>query len=1063
MTGINPQHLASNPTTSCWVNASAGTGKTKVLIDRLLNLLLTGTSAESILCITFTKAAAIEMQNRLTAKLQEWAILDEPDLQKDIKNLTNQDVSEETQNLARQLLFQVIDAPGGIRIQTIHSFCQSLLQRFPLEASIDPSFTLLEGEEANSILQKAYHQVLRSEDTELQDFLKQVACSMSDYQFEELLKNIQNQRGRFGKLLTHYENLNDYSNALKEFLGTRKTIPLAKINDLQHAAKTLSEQGKPELEKALEQRNYSSFFLLQDGTIRKKLANKDIQTRFPDIYKILEEEAHRLLDEREQIKNQEITQASLIFMKLTKAIFRIYQHEKNQQGLLDFEDLISSTNELLERPGISEWVFYKLDNTLDHILIDEAQDTSPDQWAIISKLVGSFLTPEKAHRTLFVVGDVKQSIYSFQGAQPILFATLRHKFEKQIKVLEQEWKNIELHTSFRSTPAILNIVDQTFNTYSDGVKFLEETILHNPHRKNQPGVIELMPLVKAEENVFEENSWPLPLIQKSPVSAYAELAKQITHKIKHLLESSEILPSTNARIHPRDILILVRKRSELVPSLIQNLKHHSIPVAGADRLKIKEHIATTDLLALGNFLCLPQDDYSLACILKSPLINDGYGISEDELFTLCHDRKSSLWQSLKDNSSTTKVFEKAYDFLKDLLSQVDIKSPYSLFYSVLSQTEHQFIARLGNECQDILDEFLNVAFLFEEKNPPTLQGFINHLETLETEVKRSHQGKNQNQIRIMTIHGAKGLQSPVVILADSTDQPSLQNENFLWHEDSKSPLFILKPTQKKESTAITGLKTEILKKLEEENNRLFYVALTRTEDRLYVAGIQKNNSQKNWYDTLSGILSPLALPTANGGLIYEPLPSLRGTNIFSESTDFIPAPEWLFEKPILPIVSPKEKQIKTEAMKRGDIIHKLFEILPTLSGDLKIAGEEWIAKQKHKEVLKQDDLEKVISILNHTEYRYFFTENSLAEVSIIHQNSQKRIDRLLVTEDKVVILDYKTTVNPPFCLKDVPESYQTQLSEYADIMKKIYKNHQIRTFLLWTEGPHLMEIPYKGF
>ncbi|MBY0281766.1 MAG: UvrD-helicase domain-containing protein [Alphaproteobacteria bacterium] len=1054
----NPQALAANPNASCWVSASAGTGKTKVLIDRLLNLLLMGTAPESILCITFTKAAAIEMQNRLTAKLQEWAIFDEDSLQKDLQKLTNQPISKEALERAHQLLFHVIDTPGGIRIQTIHSFCQSLLQRFPLEAAIDPSFTLLEGDEVYDLLKKAYYQVLKTQDPELQGFLEHIATSMSDYHFEGLLKSIQSQRGQFGKLLATYQNLQDYKAALESFLKTTENIPSKDVKALQQAAKILFEQGKPELEEALSSDDYSHFFLTQDGQIRKKLVSKDIQTDFPDTYKTLEEEASRLFREKEQQKNQAIIHSTLAFMHLTEAIFQNYQTEKKQEGLLDFEDLIASTNALLGRPGISEWVFYKLDNALDHILIDEAQDTSPDQWMIISKLIESFLTPEKPYRTLFVVGDIKQSIYSFQGAEPLLFATLRHTFEEKTKALKQDWMNIELHTSFRTTPAILEIVDKTFNTCTSGIKFLSETILHTPYREDHPGVIELLPLVKGEEIDSKENSWPLPLFQQDSTSQHAELAKQITVKIKNLLESPEILPSTNARTKPGDILILVRKRSELVPALIQNLKHHHIPVAGADRLQISEHIAVMDLLALGKFLCLPQDDYSLACVLKSPLINNGYGISEEELFTLCHMRPGSLWQSLGEHAPKTQIFEKAYEFLKNLLSQIDLKSPHSLFHNVLRHTENQFIARLGSECQEVLEEFLNLAFLFGEKNPPTLQGFMNHIETTQSEIKRSPSGSKQNQVRIMTIHGAKGLQSPIVILADSTDQPSLQNENFLWHED----LFLLKPAQKKESTTIADLKASALKKLEEENNRLFYVALTRPEDRLYIAGIQKNK-EENWYNTLKTILSPLALTTAEEGLVYQPIPSLIGNEVLLESETSIQTPKWLFEKPLLLPISLKEKQVKTEAMRRGDLIHKLFEILPTLSGDLKKSAERWIEKQKHKNVLKPDDLEKTLSILNHPEYAHFFKDDSLAEVAITHQNAQKRIDRLLVTKDTVIILDYKTTVNPPLSPEDVSKDYQVQLYEYADIMQKIYKNHQIRTFLLWTEGPHLMEIPYKGF
>lgn len=1054
----NPQFLAANPTASCWVSASAGTGKTKVLIDRLLNLLLANTTPEAILCITFTKAAAIEMQNRLTAKLQEWAVLDDEDLQKDLEKLTDQPVSKDILTLAKELLFRVIDTPGGIRIQTIHSFCQSLLQRFPLEAAIDPSFTLLEGEEANSYLEKAYHQILKNQDATLQGFLEHIATSMSDYHFEGLLQSIQSQRGQFGKLLARYQNLNDYKAALESFLQTQKSPPPADKDALHRAADVLFDQGKPELDTALKQNDYSGFFLTQEGQIRKKLATKDIQTNFPEVYKILEQEAMRLFQEKELQKNQEIIQSTLAFMHITEAIFNLYQEEKQQHGLLDFEDLIAKTNELLARPGISDWVFYKLDNALDHILIDEAQDTSPDQWAIITKLIQSFLTPDKSYRTLFVVGDIKQSIYSFQGAEPLLFAILRHDFEKQAKLLKQEWRNIELHTSFRTTPAILEVVDKTFNTYSHGVRFIEETILHKPYRVGHPGVIELLPLIEPKQNTIEDTSWPLPLNQQDSTSDYTELAKQITAKIKTLLESHQILPSTNAPIEPKDILILVRKRSDLVSALIQQLKHNHLPVAGADRLNLKDHIAVMDLLALGNFLCLPQDDYSLACVLKSPLINHGYGLTEEELFELCHERKGILWHSLKVHSLQSEIFKNAYEFLKDLLKQVDLETPHDLFHNVLRQTENQFVARFGTECLEVLEEFLNQAFLFGEKNPPTLQGFMQHMETLEAEIKRSPQGSSQNQIRLMTIHGAKGLQAPIVILADSTDQLSLQNENFLWHED----LFLLKPSQKKESAIVAVLKAQALKKLEEENNRLFYVALTRPEDRLYVAGINKNK-RENWYHTLKSILSPLSKTTEEGGMIYEPIPSSISKKSLSDTNPSIEVPQWLFEKPLLPETPPKEKQTKTEAMRRGDLIHKLFELLPTLTGDLKTASENWLIKQKHKMVLKEDDLEKILLILNHPEYSHFFGENSLAEVAITHQNSQKRIDRLLLTQNTVVILDYKTTVNPPLSLEDVPEFYRIQLFEYAEIMQKIYKNHQIRTFLLWTEGPYLMEIPYKSF
>jgi len=1056
ITPHDSQRQASNPKISCWVSASAGTGKTKVLIDRLLNLLLAGALPESILCITYTKAAAIEMQNRLTAKLQDWVILDDSALASELLTLVGHQPSADLQAQARQLFFRVIDAAGGVRIQTIHSFCQSLLQRFPIEAAIDPSFTLLEQDEANALLEKAYHKALVLEDVSFQTALGKIASTISDYHFESLLESLQNQRGQFVKFLLHHQNLDNYKKILEDFL--LDFVPVAPDTEaLRKAACILKDQGDGRLEEWFDQ-DYSDFFLTKEGLIRKKLAPKEIQNKFPDVYKVLEEEALRLFNEKNHQKNQKVLENTLAFAQVAAIIFQFYGNEKQDQGFLDFEDLIAKTIDLLGRPGISDWVLYKLDHALDHILIDEAQDTSPNQWAVIAQIIESFLAPDKPHRTLFIVGDIKQSIYSFQGAQPLLFATLRPYFGGQIQALEQEWKTVHLRTSFRTTPAILEVVDKVFNADGTGVKFVEEEILHTSFRFDHPGIVELLPLIQEEEQDAKEEPWALPLIQKESISDYARLAKQITKKIQGLLHSDQILPTTNARVQPGDILILVRKRSALVSALVQNLKSAGIPIAGADRLHLKDHIAVMDLLALGQFLCLPQDDYSLACVLKSPLVNRGRGITEEQLFTLCHGRTGSLWQSLNQEG-----FEDTYEFLKTLLNQVDIVSPHSLFQKILRQTELFFVGRLGEECREVLEEFLHQAFLFEEKNSPTLQGFMDYMTDLETEIKRNTLGDVQNQVRMMTIHGAKGLEAPIVILADSTDQPSLRNEDFLWIDKEKAPLFLLKPSKKNESPLLLALKEETLVKFEEENRRLFYVALTRPRDRLYVAGIQKKRMDKTWYQILKDILGPISSLTPEGGMIYEPIPSLRGQEAESNLIPIPAMPEWVYEKPLSIPKDPVEIEEKTSAMKRGDLIHKLFELLPNCQGNIREIAENWIQTQKYKETLEEGDLDKVLFILDHPDYRSFFGPNSLAEVTIANKSFQKRIDRLLITDDTVVILDYKTAINPPISVEDVPKPYKDQLSEYANILGQIYKNHQIRTFLLWTEGPHLMEIPYNGF
>jgi ATP-dependent helicase/nuclease subunit A len=1067
----NPQKQAANPKSSCWVGASAGTGKTKVLVDRILNLLLSEVHPESILCLTFTKAAAIEMQNRLTSKLQEWAIFEENKLAEVLHNLTGTVPSQTLLKRARSLLFDVLDTPGGMKIQTIHSFCQSLLQRFPLEAGIDPSFTLMEEDEANQLLSEAYMHALEQNDPQLLESFQKVAFRMSDYHFDDLLKSIQNQRGQFGKLLARYQDLNEYQVALEKFLNcSEPPLPLD-TEALFDAVQVLSEHGTEAdqekariLQNALEDGlDYCHLFLTQEGQIRKSLASKYMYTYDTYTYNVLEAEAFRLFTTKEQEKNQKTSSLTLSFMQVVQAIFQKYQHEKHKHGLLDFEDLIAKTNELLLNPGICDWVFYKLDSKLDHILIDEAQDTSPDQWYMLTQLIQTFLTPDKPDRTLFVVGDIKQSIYSFQGAKPLLFTTLRPYFQEQVEQLQQSWQNVQLHTSFRTTAAILEVVDKVFNEYTSGVKFFDEIIHHIPYRQNEPGLVELLPLISLKEEQEENKTgWPLPIYQKKPVSAYAALAQQITLKIKLLLESSETLPSTKTHVQPGDILVLVRKRSELIPLLIQNLKQQGIAVSGTDRLPLKDHIAVMDLLALSHFLCLPLDDYSLACVLKSPMINDGKGLSEEELFDLCHNRKNSLWESLKNKSSESLVFQKAYEFLKTLLGKVDLKNPHELFHEIICNSESYFIARLGNECQDVLTEFLSQTVLFLEKNPPTLQGFMYHMETMDAEIKRSSHTGKANEVRIMTIHGAKGLQAPVIILADSTDQLTLQNENFLWHEKD-SPLFILKPSKKYESATITSLKEEAFNKLEEENRRLLYVALTRPQDRLYVAGIHKKNLQSTWYHLLQSTIQPIATQTDEGGFIYQPLAFLVKTQEKSAAQNNLEIPNWILEKPVFQNFSQKTTQtISTKAMQRGIIIHKLFELLPNFKGDdLLSTVQKWIKKQGFESLLYPDDLEKVLSIITHTEYREFFGPNSLAEVAVANGEFMGRIDRLWVGSDTVVILDYKTSINPVLTISEVSQNHIQQLDEYGKAIQVIYKNHKIRTFLLWTEGPHLMEIPYQ--
>ncbi len=1067
---LSAQKLAADPYNNCWVSASAGTGKTKILIDRLARLLLLGFSPESILCITFTKAAANEMQERLLHKLQSWAIADQDFLIKELTDILGSTPSLSMLERAQGLFFMTLDTPGGLNIQTIHSFCQSLLQSFPLEADIDTCFELIEEETANLLLKKAFQETFENFPSHLRSELDYLTNELSDNRFEDILESLQNQRGQFYHFLHSYEDLNQYQNLLEKLL--LKDLEQRPNIDLENIRKTLEIHGVPPVDPRMVDSlsqdltnisNLSKIFLTKDGSIRQKLVSKRFENTFPWLHQELQDLANYYYAADQYAKNQRIIRLTLAFCQIANLIFDHYQADKRHNGLLDFEDLISITQRLLQEPGISDWVFYKLDGGFDHILIDEAQDTSYAQWQVLKALIEALLTPDAAQRTLFVVGDIKQSIYSFQGAKPLLFLDLQSDFQQYLKGQGRRWCNIELHVSFRTTPAVLEVIDQLFKRYPYGVQFNEE-IKHVSYRSEHPGLVEIWPLVEAEEKI-EYEPWMPPITQQPFISTGAKLAQQIAEKIEDLLKSLTVLPSTQKPVQPQDILILVKRRAEWIHSLLQQLKQRNIPVAGIDRLQLKDHIAVLDLLALGRFLCLPLDDYSLACVLKSPLINKGYGLTEEQLFELCHDREGTLWQSLLNNQASHSLYQEIVAFLKKWLSKVDFEDPFQLFHGILRETESQFIARLGEECQEILNEFLQQALNYQQTHVASLQGFIEFIDQQETDIKRSVSFQ-ANQVRLMTIHGSKGLQAPIVILVDSGDQPSLQNELFLWHE-KETPLFLLKPSLKDETEALAAIKAENLDKLAQEQRRLLYVALTRSQDQLYIAGLAKRSKAGEWYSLLTDTLQEVGVSTPEGGWRYQPsffesaVPSEETQNSVELPIEFKQVPQessWMTRP-----TAKSESNSSTPEQQRGILIHRLFEILGgysylTMSEDYKQTAQQWCLKNDKECLVTDKDLETIGHILTHSDYKRFFGPLSVAEVEVQNGDFLGRIDRLAVIDETVFILDYKTGSPPPKDDNRTPQGHSLQLQNYRQALAGIYKNYSVRTFLLWTEGPYLVEI-----
>lgn len=1032
------QRRASNPLSSIWVSASAGSGKTKVLSDRVLNLLLLNGRPEKLLCLTFTKAAASEMANRVTDILQKWAVCSDEELSKNIENLTGEIPDKDILIRARRLFAEVLETPGGMKIMTIHSFCQSVLKRFPLEAGIPPNFDIIDDKKAQALLSEALTDVL-----EQQDFLEDI------------------------RLLAGYQTLDQLTALLQDLMDYRgQLLELRAKNSLEtliYESKRNFNIEKYQSEKQIIEDSFSidewsgirHTFLKKDGTPLKKMLENPTAIQAAEIV--------------EKIKNFKLVRLTSALLHLAYTILTVYQNKKQAAGLLDYDDLISSTKGLLEKSHAAAWVLFKLDGGIDHILVDEAQDTNPDQWTIIRLLAEEFFSGEDYHdsvRTIFAVGDKKQSIYSFQGADPAEFERMRLFFEKKVTASENEFETIPFNLSFRSTRPVLELVNRVLNNPQarKGVLPRNEDATHIANRSDDAGLVEIWPT--EEPSVIDEPlPWKPPVERIRNQSALSRLAEKVVAKIRKMIDEKEILESVGRPIQAGDFLILVQRRNQFVSEVVRLLKENNIPVAGIDRLNLGTNIAVQDLMAAAQFALLPEDDLNLACLLKSPLIQ----LTEDELFNLAYGReKESLWQRVQRLSPQKAII------LNNILNQADKIPPYEFFAYILGPSggRKNFVARLGDEVNETLDEFLNLVLSFEQNDTPSLQCFVDWMNNQKKiEIKRDMES-SQNAVRIMTVHGSKGLQGNIVFLPQ-TNALKRQRSPFLWVNGI--PLWL--PNQEMKSQA-TQILTEAADDAEDdESRRLLYVALTRARDRLYICGYKNNKTVNSccWYDLIRESLENY--PADDDGIIR--IKSLQKKKVVPSSSDIQkktlqPLPDWADkpapqeELPYKPLSPSKPDGIVYEqnsvvsvgqatAMRRGTFIHQLLQYLPDVPVD------KWntvIQRLKPEDIDIPNNLE---TLLKTKEFQHVFGSHSLAEVPIVgvwkNKGISGQIDRLIIQDDTVLIVDFKTNRNVPSCTDNVPEIYKDQLDAYRGLIKNIFPDKIVKTYLLWTENLTLMEIP----
>lgn len=1121
------QRMAADPSGTRLAAANAGSGKTRVLVDRVSRILLGGTEPTDILCLTYTKAAASEMQERLFETLGNWSILNDEKLRADLTTLFGQAPDSLNPPVllpkARELFAKALETPEGMKVQTIHAFCERILSRFPIEAGILPGFEPLDEAQMAELRRKVETQILReameNSAGDVARALQYLTLERADASLEELFKWMAFNPQKITAWQT--AGLDGLAKNLK--LGEeRDPIRIAQalwnrmtITELQSVSAALKTGGANDVKRAVFIDGalaaadavkalgfLQNFYFTQAGKGRAKIYDAkthDIAKNWIDTHSL------DIMEAVEEIRAGHIFALTESVFHLSGRYAKLYTEIKHHARGLDYSDQILFVRRLLQNSEAADWIRYKLDGGIKHILLDEAQDTSPEQWEIINILSAPFFQPgpdenPNKPRTLFAVGDEKQSIYGFQGARPEQFLTeiQRHS--------EHATTDIRMTMSFRSTQEVLNVVDavlfdcggmqamfdsETFPPASDEVRHIAN--------RDDNGLVELWPITPPPEKLEENAPW-----DTTPVDATGEghqievLSKTIASTIKGWIDNGDPVFDRDLKctrpIKPQDVLILVRRRGPLFESIIRQLKRHEIPIAGADRLKLSEATIVKDLIALSRVCLLPSDDLCLAETLKSPL----FGFDDDALMKVAIDRPGTLWDALEGRAPET------HKTLVDFVALSRTRTPYDFYARVLdckgasgASMRERFYQRLSLEARDALEAFLHQALEHQSRTAPNLQSFLHAFSQGDVEIKRE-QDSSLSEVRVMTVHGAKGLESPIVILPDTTNIPTLRDV-LLPSEDGGQVW------NKNSSPFVEGLNEAAKIRIEQEQLRLLYVAMTRAESRLIVCGphVGRANAKLKpgcWYDWVKRGLEALKAssfhaPSQRGGvensetgLLYGAPPMACSENDLEPQFESLDLPEWvstnaaseghrrrvtpshlLSNPPVEMAVRSPAESSDPNIFKRGNLIHKLLEVLPEIPSERRQStAEKMLSGYADLPAgLRTTITEEVFTVLDHPDFAILFAPGSRAEVSLagsakglpdgMYLNAQ--IDRLCVTEETVTIVDYKSNRPPPTDPSDVADLYLGQMAAYRELAREIYPGRKVNCALLWTDGPHLMTLP----
>ena len=1154
---VEGQFQAALPTQSAWVSANAGSGKTKVLIDRVARLLLKGVKPDAILCVTYTKAAASEMQARLFKRLGGWCVANDETLRTELAELERRDLADyadEEIGKARELFALALETPGGLRIETIHAFCGRLLRRFPLEAGAPPGFRELDDPASARLWRQAMaHLGAHALDDNLVAAVETAALAAGGNGLSGPLQALHGKQAAIAGFIRKSGGPDNAVAALRNALdapledettlierGMGAQLPVGKLREVigaLFAGKATDVKTAEILEHVLSDapadqrfKSYLSLIHTGAGELRKSnpftAGTAKAAPLLADLFEIKSvpegEETYRLKQLDAAVKARRIFERSAALLRLSDIAFTDYDRQKRRRAALDFDDLITSAAGLLDRNAAAEWVLWKLDGGLTHVLLDEAQDTSPQQWRLLNALTKDFFAGQgverELDRTLFVVGDEKQSIYSFQGADPERFLSEKQDFTNRGAQWEAPTATPAMEMSFRSAPQVLDFVDTVFNAdMFDGeapfsIKPPEETdiVRHLPFRRDQPGCVELWPLTPPVERE-EETPWDAPRGQQSEASPKAQLAARIARWAAQLIADKQAIwdGKTRRPARPGDILILVRGRTGgLFDAIIKSLKREGLPVAGADRIDLLDSLPVQDLLNLIRFALCPEDDLALAEILTGPF----GGLSEDQhLFALAHGREGvTLWERVRNTTDADVLPIVA--FLEGCIARRHWPAYAFLIHALEMPVRGDACGwdliqiRLGTPAREPVTALTDRAAGFDTRGPSSLQMFLDAIETEGGEVKRELSGP-QDEVRVMTVHGAKGLEAPIVIVPDTTSAPKVGVSNGLMVTDGdiaalpEPGIPVWAGSSKDDSPLTATLRQNAEARALRETRRLLYVALTRAQDRLLVCGAwsggiksKKGFSDRSWYDACWQAMSAQldkgvaqSIETEDGPVLRFGEPQTADVETPLSQMKTTKAPAWLktpakregsatrYAAPssllgVEPAVLAPFGPDKNRRLTRGRLIHTLLQTLPDAP------RQDW--RQRAADYLKRDRefdakdhaemVEVTLAVLEGAQFDPIFGPNSRPEVPIVGGNDavlpagmriNGRVDRLVVTPDEVKIIDFKTDRPAPARVEDVGDTYTAQMAAYRAVLQAAYPDRAIRCAIIWTDGPKLMEIP----